>query len=451
MLLCIGMLALPLSAQTDAMVHVKAFPGVTVGDKVTAAQATCPAAPSPCYLILDASLAAYAPGTMPTLVSNAQIVDFRTQWPGGSPVANAPVTTNGLVSGGGVVWKGGLNFTISAATYYIGGVLYNSAQTDVTLATADPANPRIDEFYVNSSSLAGVITGTPSATPSTPSVDVTTQIALGSALIPANATAPSGVSTTPVYRDNADWTCSVSDPSWNCASTNAPLSGTLNIVGKSWLGSTPTNDVQLVGPGVSLSNYTSLTFYLKNDLGSWPKGSSLLIWFQNGTSMVGQLVSLSNGAYGLNTGNSAYQQIVIPTSAFGTGSSTVTSLLIEGNWNRNQSIQVDLDEIYLQAGLSSGSGGSPGIANSSFAVGTSAISANACTVAATVSMPGLTASSALIISPAADLSGVTGWGSTGGLVVDAWPTSGTFNYKVCNQTNSSITPSGSATFNVGAR
>jgi hypothetical protein len=37
------------------------------------------------------------------------------------------------------------------------------------------------------------------------------------------------------------------------------------------------------------------------------------------------------------------------------------------------------------------------------------------------------------------------------LSVVAWPTSNTVNYKVCNATAASITPSSSVTFNVGAR
>jgi hypothetical protein len=49
------------------------------------------------------------------------------------------------------------------------------------------------------------------------------------------------------------------------------------------------------------------------------------------------------------------------------------------------------------------------------------------------------------------VSGSTGWGSSGGLVIDAWPSaSNTMSYKICNATASSITP-GAVTWNVGAR
>lgn len=68
--------------QTDSIVHVNQFPGLTVGDKVSSAMNHCPAAPVQCYLVLDASLGAAAAGTMPSLPANAQLVDFRKAWPG---------------------------------------------------------------------------------------------------------------------------------------------------------------------------------------------------------------------------------------------------------------------------------------------------------------------------------------------------------------------------------
>jgi hypothetical protein len=92
-----------------------------------------------------------------------------------------------------------------------------------------------------------------------------------------------------------------------------------------------------------------------------------------------------------------------------------------------------------------------GIQNSTFTVGTGTITANTCTSSSTVTMNGVLSTSAFFVSPDADVSGVTGWGANGGLVIDAWPTTNTLNYKVCNQTAGSITPSSSVTFNVGAR
>lgn len=81
-------------------------------------------------------------------------------------------------------------------------------------------------------------------------------------------------------------------------------------------------------------------------------------------------------------------------------------------------------------------------------IGTTAIGANSCATAATLTMTGVTTSSTFDFTPTADTSSVTGWGSTGGLVLVPWPTANTLNYKVCNQTTASITPSASVTFNV---
>jgi hypothetical protein len=92
-----------------------------------------------------------------------------------------------------------------------------------------------------------------------------------------------------------------------------------------------------------------------------------------------------------------------------------------------------------------------GIANTTTTVGTTAIAANTCATAVTVTMTGVATTSVFDFTPATDVSAVTGWGTTGGLTIIPWPTSNTLNYKVCNQTAASITPSASVTFNVGAR
>lgn len=92
-----------------------------------------------------------------------------------------------------------------------------------------------------------------------------------------------------------------------------------------------------------------------------------------------------------------------------------------------------------------------GIANATTSVGTSAINANTCSGLVTVTMTGVATTSTFAFTPNADVSAISGWGATGGLVIDAWPTANTLNYKVCNSTGSNITPSGSVTFNVSAR
>jgi hypothetical protein len=65
--------------QSDNMIHVNAFPGADVGTKVANAQLSCnPNTLIPCYIVIDASLAAYRPGTLPTLCSQCVLQDWRT-------------------------------------------------------------------------------------------------------------------------------------------------------------------------------------------------------------------------------------------------------------------------------------------------------------------------------------------------------------------------------------
>ncbi len=97
------------------------------------------------------------------------------------------------------------------------------------------------------------------------------------------------------------------------------------------------------------------------------------------------------------------------------------------------------------------------IANTTFTVSNATFTANTCTKldstagSSTVTMTGMATTSVISIAPAADTAAVVGFGTTGGLVIDAWPTSNTANIKVCNQTASGITTGASLVFNISAR
>ncbi len=90
------------------------------------------------------------------------------------------------------------------------------------------------------------------------------------------------------------------------------------------------------------------------------------------------------------------------------------------------------------------------VANTTFTTSTGSVAANTCNSTVQVAMTNVTTSMAFLITPSADTSAATGWGSSGGLILDTWPTAGYLNYKICNQTATSITPT-AVTFNVGAR
>jgi hypothetical protein len=104
----------------------------------------------------------------------------------------------------------------------------------------------------------------------------------------------------------------------------------------------------------------------------------------------------------------------------------------------------------LPAATATTQGAVTNIPNFTFTTAATAVAANTCSAAVQVAATGVSTSSAFWISGAADTSGVTGWGATGGLVIAPWPTAGYFNYKICNQTSAAITP-GAVTFNVGVR
>jgi streptogramin lyase len=91
------------------------------------------------------------------------------------------------------------------------------------------------------------------------------------------------------------------------------------------------------------------------------------------------------------------------------------------------------------------------VANTTFTTSTSSVAANTCNSTVQVAMTGVTTAMTFTISASADTASAAGWGSTGGLILDPWPTSGYLNYKICNQTPATISTPGAVTFNVGAR
>jgi hypothetical protein len=91
------------------------------------------------------------------------------------------------------------------------------------------------------------------------------------------------------------------------------------------------------------------------------------------------------------------------------------------------------------------------IANTTVAVTSGTQGANSCSSASTVSMTNLTTSMVALVGYSANPASLTGWGSSGGMVFQAWPSAaGTMSWIVCNQASSSITYS-AITFNLGAR
>src|SRR6266403_4404339 len=260
-----------------------------------------------------------------------------------------------LISGGGVAWTGtGFNYIISAAVYMINGVQYSSAQTPVTLTAADATQDRIDVFYVDDSGTAGVITGTPGTPPVQPSVDPGSQLLLTFAYVVAASSTPV-ITNENIYLENTEYTMSANAGTINLASTNNPYAGTKDIEGTATVAGNSFSGLKPSGT-LDLSLYTLLVFQIRSKA-LWPNAKSISIFWQNGTTLIGSSQALKQGTFGFDSSNtSSYQQIVIPISNFGTGTSLVNRLrmTISGG---GAAIGWYIDNIILQAGGGGGGGG----------------------------------------------------------------------------------------------
>src|SRR5512135_2418504 len=134
----------------------------------------------------------------------------------------SPATQNNnsqLIFGGGVSYEGNLDFIVSAAVYQIVGVQYVSPQTPLTLAAADPTDPRIDALVLNTSGAAAIVKGTAATNPSLPSIDPVTQLLIGFVQIPANASSIAAAVNTLIYDENAgtptEWAASALSGTWD--------------------------------------------------------------------------------------------------------------------------------------------------------------------------------------------------------------------------------------------
>lgn len=91
----------------------------------------------------------------------------------------------------------------------------------------------------------------------------------------------------------------------------------------------------------------------------------------------------------------------------------------------------------------SGGGGVSLIASGTSTMGTGAISSGTCATVVTTAATGVATTDVIIYTPNTDPTAVTGYGpsASGSLYIWPYPTSGNVNFKVCNNTSGSITPS----------
>lgn len=265
-----------------------------------------------------------------------------------------------VVSGGRVIWQQDLDFVITSAVYYINGVRYESDEQSVTLADADPTNPRFDRFYLDTSLSGGAITGTPASDPLAPSVDPETQIRLTIAEVAAGATQPSNIVGEIIYDENVQ----VAGGEWDTSSTNAPavdFDATDDpSINTKYIKTTRTESGNTLifqhDTPVDVSQYEFLVMDVKQPATFGQDVYLQLFLTKTGVASFLSSVNLRNGMYGFESGVEGYQTVAIDLSAFATASGvplndlqpdTLTIVITGGA----TFYQWKFDNIRLQGGL----------------------------------------------------------------------------------------------------
>ena len=254
---------------------------------------------------------------------------------------------NGLISGGLVIWQTGLTYIVTPATYAIGGVVYSSPQTTITLPNADVTDARFDAFVVTTSNTATNITGTPSTDPQHPSFDPTTQLPLTFVQVTANMTEPVFCRDSIYYVSNGEtWTGVVSNAGRiNTTSTNNPYSVPQDVE----FTLAQNNDQYRVTKSVtaSFATYAVLTFQIRSKA-TWPTNSRVNIRAYSGLTPLGINVALGDGIFGFNSSiTNAYQLIAIPVGNLGSGLATADNILFTISTTGANTIGFYLDDIQL--------------------------------------------------------------------------------------------------------
>jgi hypothetical protein len=254
---------------------------------------------------------------------------------------------NFLVSGGQVVWTTGLTFRISPAIYYIKGTRYTSIEQTETLTAADGSNPRLDALYLDTSGDFDSIAGTAAADPGEPSVDPTTQLKLVTVLINAAATTPANVSNTNVYLENTEWTATTNQAGQvNFDGLTNPRTGTKAIVITSGANNTYAN----FNSGGTISLGTGQFVLYIRPSASWGNKSLIAQLYSTSTAR-GQAVTIDDGLFGFNSSSVAYQQVVIPDSAFQVPASQAVNTIRFTITGSGGAISFNIDDVIRQTGI----------------------------------------------------------------------------------------------------
>ena len=267
------------------------------------------------------------------------------------------ITGDGVISGGIVTWTGtGLIFNISACTYILNGIRYSSPFSTKTLAAADPTNPRIDVFAVNTSGQVEVIQGTPASNPIEPEGDTPTTLGLTNVTINAGATTPNGVTKDMIYDENVEsWTKTQSvTGSFDYNDTAFPYTGSKALLVTMSAGFADFRFSKATA--MNITNFQSLQFAIRLNT-AWTSNTSLSVQFYNGTTLITntyQITSTNTVGFNRNLAGT-YQLITIPLN--GTllkfTQNTFTAVRI---YTFNAAATYRFDTIALNGGINNPSG-----------------------------------------------------------------------------------------------
>jgi len=230
-----------------------------------------------------------------------------------------PDVGNRLISGGNAVWVSGYTFRVEPTTVDFNGTAVSFPQTDVTLTASDPVDNRLDLIIAdNTAHLITYVTGTASTPPTLPDYDPVNQFQLTFIPVDAATTQPGNITRTWIYRENTEWAVT-SSATINPNSLVNPFQGAKDIEGTNALNN---HYFYAQAPlAFVLSDYDTVYFYIAPKAG-WGTRYLRLHWETSGGARRGNYVSVNNGAFGFNTGNTAYQLVAIPLSLFGVASGT---------------------------------------------------------------------------------------------------------------------------------
>ena len=252
----------------------------------------------------------------------------------------------GLQNGGLVTYNSGFSFSVNAAIYCINGNSYNSLSGDITLNNSDPSLPRLDVIALDTFNNIIKITGVPASNPAIPQVNLLSQLYLTSILVPANSTAPIGISLLTVYDENTEWaTASFGNLTSDFNSTTNPYHLTKCIALSNINPTVPTGVSFTNNSQLNINNFNSLKLYITNNsqFSAYPPPQLKICLTIGGMDITPNVL--------VNSEYANYENITIPSSSFTFNSPSQNFDGIKIQFTSIEPTTYNIDYITLQSGI----------------------------------------------------------------------------------------------------